>query len=93
MKLLDDGFRCSHKHCQWERNVEGIDYGFFQDVSGDCIRCKAKCRNDPRCGGVQCGINQKCSWWKSDACGNSEQQQTDVPGHFTCMKYDKGNKR
>ena len=89
MIFVEDGFRCSSKHCRHEMLLHGGQYGFY-DLNGDCDSCKSECKNDSNCAGVECGKNSKCVWWKHGECGTLAQQARDDPSYKTCMKYDEG---
>ena len=87
---LDDGFRCSSKHCRQEKHEKGKDYGLFWHFS-NCTLCKEECKKNISCGGVDCGGTRDCTWWKAGICGSLEKQARVDPSYSTCMKYDKGN--
>ena len=67
----------------------GLQYGFY-DISGDCEICKTRCRNDSNCGGIECGREDQCMYWKNGECGTLEKQIREDPTYKTCMKYDEG---
>ena len=68
----------------------GLEYGFY-NISGDCELCKARCRNDSNCGGIECGReDDQCVYWKKGECGTLEKQSREDPTYKTCMKYDEG---
>ena len=87
--ITDDGFRCSSKHCRLENYKNDTHYGYYNS-NDECNACKNICRNDVWCGGVECGKDRGCKWWKAGNCGTLEKQLRDDPSYRTCMKYDEG---
>ena len=74
---LDDGFRCSSKHCRQEKHEKGKDYGLFGHFS-NCTLCKEECKKNNTCGGVDCGGTRDCTWWKAGICGSFEPKAEDL---------------
>lgn len=85
--VKDDGYICGSRHCPWDYDEQGKDWGYYTRRNSNCKSCKEKCSNDSNCGGVECGgTGSYCSWWKHGLCIKASEQTSKHNRHLTCMK-------
>ena len=87
MFYLDDGYICGIRHCPWDMDKEGLDWGYYTKDNSDCKLCKEKCSNDDNCGAVECGGTiSYCSWWRRGICVNASEKKRESNVHETCTQ-------
>ena len=84
---MEVDYKCSDRHCYWNKYKKNIDWGYYSASNGNCSFCKNECSKDSDCGAVECGGNiNYCSWWKIGKCATEEERAVEHTRHKTCTK-------
>ena len=65
----DELYKCGFHHCM----TEDANFQTYNDTSGECKACQAKCSSDPNCLVVECDYfdNRSCIWQNTTDCYHS----------------------
>lgn len=80
-------YECTKASCFWNKYQENKDWGYYDDLGGDCKACTDRCDTDSNCWAVECG-GDYCSWWKPGICKESD---ADSFGQNTCRTSTLGH--
>ena len=85
---LDEPYKCWFHHCMGE----DAEFQMYNDTSGECTACQAKCTSDPSCAVVECDYFDKrnCIWQNSTNCYHSTSITLGYSKAYqTCLKPPK----
>ena len=91
MILNFNTFNCTNKTCNRHSSGEGIDWGYYTELAGDCENCMSRCDNDDSCEAAECGLDH-CIWWENNKCNDAHELRNDISESAkTCIKVVHAN--